>query len=1193
MDPFRTARLKSLLKRNILILDGAMGTMIQARDLTEADFRGERFAHHPVDVKGNNDLLCLTRPDVIREIHDAYLAAGADILETCTFNSNAPSQGDYRLVGLTRELNREAARIARAACDHFEAQTPAKPRFVAGILGPTNRTASISPDVADPGMRNITFDQLAEDYLEAVEGLVEGGADVLMVETIFDPLNAKAALYAILEFKARTGVEVPVMISVTLTDRGGRTLTGQTVEGFVYAVSHVQPLAIGFNCALGAEHLRPHVQELSRLTAAYVSLHPNAGLPNPFGGYDETPESFAAAMAHMAEEGLLNIAGGCCGTTPDHIRALELALREIPPRTPRDIPTACRLSGLEPLVIDDRSLFVNVGERTNVAGSRKFARLILSGDYAAAVDIAREQVENGAQVIDINMDEGMLDAKTAMTTFLNLLAGEPAVARVPVMIDSSRWEVIEAGLKCLQGRGIVNSISLKEGEEPFLRQAGRIRQLGAAVIVMAFDEQGQADTLERRKTICRRAYELLTQQAGFSPEEIIFDPNVFAVATGMVEHSHYAVDFIEATRWIKQNLPHALVSGGVSNVSFSFRGNDRVREAMHSVFLYHAIKAGMSMGIVNPGQLAIYEEIDPELRDRVEDVVLDRHPDGVERLLEIAGAFREAGGTAADAAAEPAWRQEPAPARLRHAMVQGLDAWVEQDVEACRLLLGTPLQVIEGPLMEGMEIVGELFGSGKMFLPQVVKSARVMKRAVAYLAPFFEAGQEGASSKGRILLATVKGDVHDIGKNIVKVVLQCNGFEVEDLGVMVPTEAIVERAMAWPADLIGLSGLITPSLEQMTLVAQEMKRRGLQQPLLIGGATTSPAHTAVKIAPLRDGPVVHVKDASRAVGVASDLLHPQRRESFAAKTRADQQRLRDQQIAGRERPLISLEAARTNAFHPDWSAAPPPRPRQPGVVVLRDYPLAELAAYIDWTPFFHAWELPGKYPAILQDPLRGQEADKLLREAHQWLDRIQREGLLHAHGVFGLFPANQVEEDRIALFTDETRQTRLATLPTPRQRQIKPPGKPHYALCDFIAPVGVPDWMGLFAVSAGFGLEESAARVERNHDDFASILLKALADRLAEAFAERLHQRVRQEFWGYAPDESLSHDELIQEKYQGIRPAPGYPSCPDHVLKQEIWRLLGVEESIGMKLTESFAMLPAASVSGFYFSHPAARYFHV
>jgi len=1194
----RLAELEPLLARRILVLDGAMGTMIQSYGLGEQDYRGERYADWTRDLRGNNDLLSLTQPAIIRAIHAAYLEAGADILETNSFNSTAISMADYGMEDLAYELNHASARIARDVADEFERRAPDVPRYVAGVLGPTNRTASLSPDVNDPGFRNVRFDELVAAYGDAIRGLLDGGADLLLVETIFDTLNAKAALFAIDAHFAATGIRVPIMISGTITDASGRTLSGQTTEAFWNSVAHARPLTVGLNCALGAKALRQYVQELSRVSPTFVSTHPNAGLPNEFGQYDESPEYMAGILREFAESGLVNLVGGCCGTTPAHIKAIAEAVAGLPPRLPASPPPRLRLSGLEPLSIGPDSIFVNVGERTNVTGSRKFAKLILAGDYNAGLEIARQQVESGAQMLDVNMDEGMLDSQEAMTTFLQLIAAEPDISRVPVVIDSSKWSVIEAGLKCVQGKGVVNSISLKEGEDAFIRQATLVRRYGAAVIVMAFDEQGQADTAERKVEICRRAYRILTEQVGFPPEDIIFDPNIFAIATGIEEHNNYAVDYIQATRRIKESLPHALISGGVSNVSFAFRGNDPVREAIHSAFLYHAIEAGMDMGIVNAGQLLIYSDIPPDLLERVEDVVLNRRPDATDRLLEVADSVR---GRAAAQATDLAWRNAPVAERLAHALVEGIADYIVEDTEEARHQAERPIHVIEGPLMDGMNIVGDLFGSGKMFLPQVVKSARVMKRAVAHLIPYIEAeklarGDESeAKSNGRVLLATVKGDVHDIGKNIVGVVLQCNNYEVIDLGVMVPCARILETARKEAVDIIGLSGLITPSLEEMSFVAGEMQREGFTIPLLIGGATTSRVHTAVKIEPNYKGPTVHVIDASRAVGVAGNLRSDLLRPDYVAGIHAEYQDVRTQRGSRRaEERHQSIADARKNRLAIDWKAQTPPKPCFLGVRALEDYPLEELVPLIDWTPFFQTWELAGHYPTILKDPSVGAAATSLFKDAQELLGRIVRERLLTARGVFGFFPANSVGDD-IELYADSSRGERKATVHSIRQQMVKPPGRPNLALADFVAPreTGVADYVGAFAVTAGVGIESLVSGFEAAHDDYNAILTKALADRLAEAFAELLHQRVRREFWGYAPDEALDNEGLIKERYQGIRPAPGYPACPDHTEKRVLFDLLRVEENAGITLTESFAMLPAAAVSGYYFSHPQSQYFGV
>jgi len=1189
-------KITKLLEQRILFLDGAMGTMIQRHKLGEADYRGERFSNWPSDLKGNNDLLVLSRPQIIADIHRQYLEAGADILETNTFNATRVAMADYGMEELSHEINVAAARLARGVADEFTQQTPDKPRFVAGVLGPTNRTASISPDVNDPGFRNISFDDLVAAYVESTHGLVEGGVDLLLIETIFDTLNAKAAVFAVEQFFEETGTRLPVMISGTITDQSGRTLTGQVTEAFYNSLRHARPLSIGLNCALGADQLRQYVEELSNISETFVSAHPNAGLPNEFGEYEETPEIMAKELADWAANGFVNIIGGCCGTTPAHIKAIVEAVGRHPPRKLPDIGAQCRLSGLEPCNIGPESLFVNVGERTNVTGSALFKRLVMEGDYETALDVARQQVENGAQIIDVNMDEGMLDSQAAMVRFLSLISAEPDISRVPIMIDSSKWEIIEAGLKCIQGKGVVNSISLKEGEAEFIRHAQLVRRYGAAAIVMAFDEQGQADTRARKFGICQRAYRILTEQVGFPAEDIIFDPNIFAVATGIEEHNNYGRDFIEATHDIKTKLPHALVSGGVSNVSFSFRGNNPVREAIHAVFLYHAIKAGMDMGIVNAGQLAIYDEIPGELRERVEDVVLNRRPDATERLLEIAELFR-GDGKGVQQAETQEWREWEVNKRLSHALVKGIMDFIEQDTEEARLQAGRPLDVIEGPLMDGMNVVGDLFGAGKMFLPQVVKSARVMKKAVAYLMPYMEAEKGNVrQTNGTILMATVKGDVHDIGKNIVGVVLQCNNYEVIDLGVMVSAETILTTAKEKQVDIIGLSGLITPSLDEMVHIGREMQRRGFTLPLLIGGATTSRIHTAVKIDPNYAGAVVYVPDASRAVGVASSLLSEDRRTAYIQDIKDTYQALREQRAAQQnERKLLSLAQARANKFVTDWSHYKVTKPAFTGLRVFDDYPLAELVRYIDWSPFFKAWELSGRFPQILDDATVGSEATRLYEDANAMLKQIVNEKWLRARAVIGLFPASTVNDDDIELYTDESRSSVRTVFHTLRQQIAHRGDAPDYALADFIAPQdsGVEDYIGAFAVTAGIGIEERVAAFEADHDDYNSILLKALADRLAEAFAERMHERVRQEFWSYAAAENLSNEELVREEYRGIRPAPGYPACPDHTEKATLWELIDPVSNAGMRLTESFAMLPTASVSGLYFAHPEARYFGV
>ena len=1174
------------------MLDGATGTLIQRYGLTEADFRGERFRAHTCDLRGDADVLCLTRPDVIRAVHDAYLEAGADIISTDTFAATRIAQADYGLEEFVYEINLEAAKIARAAADAAEAREPSRPRFVVGSLGPTNKTASISPDVVDPAARAVTFEELAEAYAESARGLILGGADLLMVETVFDVLNAKAAIFGIEGAFDELGFELPLWISGTITDASGRTLSGHTVEAFWNAIRHARPLIVGLNCALGARQLRAHVEELSGLADTFVAAHPNAGLPNEFGGYDETPETMATVMRQFAEAGIVNVVGGCCGTGPGHVAAFAEAARGLAPRVVPERPRALRLAGLEALNVGEGSLFVNIGERTNVSGSRAFARRIVDGDYEGAVAIATRQVDGGAQAIDVNMDEAMLDSEAAMTRFLNLVASEPAIAKVPLVIDSSKWSVIEAGLRCIGGKPIVNSISLKEGEGQFLRQAKLARRYGAAVIVMAFDEKGQADTVDRKVEISRHAYRLLTERVGFPPDDIILDPNIFAIGTGIEEHAGYAVAYIEAVRRIKAELPGVRVSGGVSNVSFAFRGNDPVREAIHSVFLYHAIAAGMDMGIVNPAQLTVYSEIPAELLERVEDVVLNRRPDATERLLEVAPKY--AGSGAARPEADLAWRERPVAERLVHALVEGIDAYVVEDTEEARAEAARPIEVIEGPLMAGMNQVGDLFGAGKMFLPQVVKSARVMKKAVAHLVPYLEAEKAAigdARPRGKILMATVKGDVHDIGKNIVGVVLQCNNYEVIDLGVMVPTARILEAARAEKVDAVGLSGLITPSLEEMAHVAGEMEREGFSVPLLIGGATTSRAHTAVKIAPRYSAPVVHVADASRAVGVVSELLGD-RSASFAAGVREDQERTRVERAGRHERVArVSIAAARLNRVRVDFSR-PAPRPTFLGVRAFDDYPLSDLVDCIDWSPFFAAWELKGSFPGILDDPRLGASARPLYEDGRRLLQRIVNEKLLRARAVVGLWPANSVGDD-IEIYADESRGEVRAVVHSLRQQMEKPPGRPNDALADFVAPrsLAVPDYLGGFAVTAGIGAGELAASFEAAHDDYHAIMTKALADRLAEALAERMHARVRRDLWGYASDEALDNAALIGEEYQGIRPAPGYPACPDHTEKATLFALLDAEARAGISLTESFAMLPPASVSGFYFWRPEARYF--
>jgi 5-methyltetrahydrofolate--homocysteine methyltransferase len=1184
--------IEQLLRRRILILDGAMGTMIQAHKLDEAGYRGQ-FRDHPVELKGNNDLLNLTQPEIISTIHKQYLEAGADILETNTFNSNAISMSDYKMESLVYDLNLAGARLARQATDAIVARDPGRPRFVAGCLGPTNRTASMSPDVNNPAFRSTTFDALVDTYYEQTRGLMDGGVDLLLAETIFDTLNAKATLFAIEKYFEATGRRVPVMVSVTITDNSGRTLSGQTVEAFWNSISHAQLLSVGINCALGGKQMRPYVNELSRVAPVYMSCHPNAGLPNAFGGYDEVAAETAAILRDFAANGWVNIVGGCCGTTPAHISAIAEAVRGLKPRVPSRPEPQLRLSGLEPLTFRPELSFVNIGERTNVTGSPRFSKLILGGQYEEACSVARNQVEGGAQIIDVNMDEGLLDSEAAMTRFLNLIAAEPDIARVPVMIDSSKWSVLESGLKCIQGKGIVNSISLKEGEEIFKAHARQIRRYGAAVVVMAFDEKGQADTLQRKIEICARAYRILTQDVGFPPQDIIFDPNILTVATGIEEHNGYAVAFIEATQGIKATLPLAKVSGGVSNISFSFRGNNIVRDAMHSAFLYHAIRAGLDMGIVNAGQLAVYEEIPKDLLELVEDVLLNRRPDSTERLLVFADSVQK---TAKTETKEGAWREGSVEERLKHALIQGVVDYIETDVEEARQKYQAPLSVIEGPLMDGMNVVGDLFGAGKMFLPQVVKSARVMKKAVAQLIPYMEAGKQagGRTTQGKIVVATVKGDVHDIGKNIVGVVLACNNYEVIDLGVMVPMEKILETARTQQADVIGLSGLITPSLDEMVHVAEEMQREEFKLPLLIGGATTSAIHTAVKIAPAYDQPVVHVLDASRAVGVVNNLLNSELRLSFAQKTKNDQEQARAKYLARRtEVALLSIDEARRRAPNLQWLAnEKPAKPRFLGVRVLDDFPLTALVPFIDWSPFFHAWQLKGLYPRILEDKIVGEKAKELFQDGWRLLETIVAGRLLHARGVYGFWSANS-EHDDVHLFNEDSSQT-IATIHTLRQQTRKAEGEANYALADFVAPQssGIPDYLGAFAVATGEGLAEICARFESDHDDYNSIMAKVLADRLAEAFAECLHKRVREE-WNYGSGENLSTADLIKERYRGIRPAPGYPAMPDHTEKRTLFELLQPETNAGIQLTENFATMPASSVCGFYFSNPAAEYFTV
>ncbi|MTD41346.1 methionine synthase [Erwinia sp. CPCC 100877] len=1189
----QSEQLHRQLAERILVLDGGMGTMIQSYRLQEEDYRGDRFADWPCDLKGNNDLLAITRPDVIAAIHYAYLEAGADILETNTFNATPVAMADYQMASLSAEINLAAAKLARACADEWTARTPDRPRYVAGVLGPTNRTASISPDVNDPAFRNITFDQLVEAYRESTRALIEGGVDLILIETVFDTLNAKAAIFAVQSEFEMLGVELPLMISGTITDASGRTLSGQTTEAFYNSLRHAGALSFGLNCALGPGELRQYVAELSRVAECYVSAHPNAGLPNAFGEYDLDARVMAEQIREWAESGFLNIVGGCCGTTPEHIAAMCQAVEGVAPRRLPRLPVACRLSGLEPLNITDDSLFVNVGERTNVTGSARFKRLIKEEQYSEALDVARQQVENGAQIIDINMDEGMLDAEAAMVRFLNLIAGEPDIARVPIMIDSSKWEVIEKGLKCIQGKGVVNSISMKEGEEAFIRHAKLVRRYGAAVVVMAFDEEGQADTRARKIEICRRAYRILTGQVGFPPEDIIFDPNIFAVATGIDEHNNYALDFIGACEDIRRELPHALISGGVSNVSFSFRGNDPVREAIHAVFLYYAIRNGLRMGIVNAGQLAIYDDLPAELRDAVEDVILNRRDDATERLLELAEKYRGTKSSEADTAQQAEWRGWVVEKRLEYALVKGITEFIIPDTEEARQRANKPIEVIEGPLMDGMNVVGDLFGDGKMFLPQVVKSARVMKQAVAWLEPFIQASKEKGKSNGKIVLATVKGDVHDIGKNIVGVVLQCNNYEIIDLGVMVPCEKILQTAREENADIIGLSGLITPSLDEMVLVAKEMERQGFTLPLLIGGATTSKAHTAVKIEQNYSGPTVYVQNASRTVGVVSSLLSESQHDNFVARTRKEYETVRAQHARKKPRtPPVTLHAARENDLAFDWESYTPPVVHRPGVQEVRAS-IETLRNYIDWTPFFLTWSLAGKYPRILEDDVVGEEAKRLFNDANVMLDRLSAEGSLTPRGVVGLFPASRVGDD-IEIYRDESRTHVLAVSHHLRQ-QTEKVGFANYCLADFVAPKsgGKEDYIGAFAVTGGLEEDALADAFEAQHDDYNKIMVKAVADRLAEAFAEYLHERVRKVYWGYAANENLSNEELIRENYQGIRPAPGYPACPEHTEKATIWQLLDVEKHTGMKLTESFAMWPGASVAGWYFSHPASKYFAV
>jgi len=1195
----RVESFKKILKERILIIDGAMGTMIQRHNLTEADFRGERFKDHLFDLKGNNDLLSITQPEIIKGIHRAYFGAGADIIETNTFNANGFSQADYHTEEFVYEINLASAKIAKEVAVEFNGKFQNKTRFVAGALGPTNKSLSLSPNVNDPGYRAVSFDETVAAYYEQTRGLVDGGVDIVLIETIFDTLNSKAAIIAVQKYLDKKGIELPLMISGTIVDQSGRTLSGQTVEAFYISVSHAKNLvSVGLNCALGAKQMRPFVEDLSKVSDKFLSVYPNAGLPNEMGGYDETPQTMSEVLKDFLESGFVNIVGGCCGTTPDHIKEITGLVKNYKPRIPEKQNPYLRLSGLEPVTLRPDSNFMNIGERTNVTGSKKFARLIKENEYDEALAVARNQVEGGAQVLDINMDEGMLDSEAAMTKFLNLLEAEPDIAKLPIMIDSSKWSVIEAGLKCLQGKGIVNSISLKAGEDVFREYARKVLSYGAAVIVMAFDEKGQADTFERRIEICKRAYDILTKEIGFPPQDIIFDPNILAIATGIEEHNNYAVDYIESTKWIKQNLPLAKVSGGVSNLSFSFRGNDTVREAMHSAFLFHAIKAGMDMGIVNAGQLEVYEEIQKELLGKVEDVIFNRKSDATESLIEFAETIKKKDKVEEK---KDEWLSLPVEERLKHALIKGIVEYVDEDVEEARQKFSQPLEVIEGPLMAGMNVVGDLFGAGKMFLPQVVKSARVMKKAVAILIPYIEAEKEknqNTCERGKVLMATVKGDVHDIGKNIVGVVLGCNNYDVMDLGVMVHTEKILQTAIEEKVDVIGLSGLITPSLDEMVHVAKEMERRGMNLPLLIGGATTSRVHTAVKIAPNYSGAVIHVLDASRSVPVVSSLLNEKEEEKKkfiqSFKTEYDQLR-EDYSRKQSDKNFISLEEARKNHFKTDWTKLKVKRPKKPGISVFANHSLSVLRKYIDWTPFFMTWELKGKYPSIFEDKTVGDEAKKLFEDANKLLDKIIDEKLLSAKGVIGLFPANTVNFDNIEVYADETRSGVKRVLHTIRQQMQKSKGESNIALADYIAPKesGIEDYIGMFAVTAGIGIEKMIDKFEKEHDDYNSIMIKSIADRLAEAFAEHLHELVRNEHWGYVSDEKFSNEELIKEKYIGIRPAPGYPAQPDHTEKPIIFSLLDVEMNVGIKLTESMAMYPAASVSGLYFSHPKAKYFSV
>jgi 5-methyltetrahydrofolate--homocysteine methyltransferase len=1192
-------QLKNILSKRILVIDGAMGTMIQRHNLTEEDFRGERFKDHPHDLKGNNDLLSITQPEIIKNIHREYFEAGSDIVETNTFSGTVIAQADYKTEDLVYELNFQSAKIAKEAAEEFNKKTPDKPRFVAGAMGPTNKSLSLSPDVNDPGYRAATFDEISNAYYEQVKGLADGGADILLVETIFDTLNSKAAIFAIERYCSEYKREFPVMISGTIVDQSGRTLSGQTPEAFLISILHTKNLlSIGLNCALGAKQMRPFIEELSEKAPYFISIYPNAGLPNEMGEYDETANSMAEILTEFAGAGFFNIVGGCCGTTPDHIRAIAEVAKKFEPRRIPSIEPYLRLSGMESLVIRPETNFVNIGERTNITGSKKFEKLIMSNDYEGALSVARQQVEGGAQVLDINMDEGLLDSEQAMTKFLNLVATEPDIAKLPIMIDSSKWTVIEAGLKCLQGKGIVNSISMKEGEEVFKEHARKILQYGAAVVVMAFNEQGQADTLEKRKSICQRAYNILTKEVGFPPQDIIFDPNILTVATGIEEHNNYAVDYIETVKWIKQNLPYSKISGGVSNISFSFRGNNTVREAMHSAFLYHAIKAGMDMGIVNAGQLEVYAEIPKDLLELVEDVLFNRRPDATERLVDFAETIKQKGK---ETVKQDEWRSLPVKERLTHALIKGIIEFIDVDTEEARHLFARPIEVIEGPLMDGMSVVGDLFGSGKMFLPQVVKSARVMKKSVAFLIPFIEqekSDNNDTREAGKILMATVKGDVHDIGKNIVGVVLGCNNYKVIDLGVMVPADKILQTAIDEKVDVIGISGLITPSLDEMVHVAKEMERRGFKIPLLIGGATTSRIHTAVKIAPGYSGPVVHVLDASRSVPVVSNLINPDDsvRNKFSESVKVEYKNLREDHLKRKEaKKYLTIEEARKNKFATDWNKLTITTPEQTGIIKFTGFPLSTLRSYIDWTPFFLTWELKGKYPSIFESGKYGVEAKKLFDDANKLLDTIIANKSLTANGVIGLFPANTVGDDDIEVYTDKSRKGVKAVLHTLRSQLTKSDKVPNIALADYIAPreSGVEDYIGAFAVTTGIGIEKLVKKFEDDNDDYNSIMVKALADRLAEAFAEYLHMVVRKQYWGYSPEEDFVSEDLIKENYTGIRPAPGYPAQPDHTEKQTIWELLDTEKNTSIKLTESLAMYPAASVSGLYFSHPESKYFNV